>query len=292
MVTIEFFLFPISVKNLYYIYAMNEISHSLSYATPQDPWSARMVIQGAEVLLGRKKIERVYGSVLNKKLPTHTLMGAALEELRIPLKMDGFPLENLPSSGPLIFIANHPFGVVDGLAMGEIVSRVRKEFGILVNSVLCRNPRLDPFFLPIDFREIPEALRTNLNSRKEALRRLENGEAIAIFPSGAVATAPFPGKKPEELEWKRFVVKLITQSNAQVVPLYFHGENSIWFQVASYFHQHLRLGLLLHEVRNKIGKPMRVTVGEPIAPEDWKSKDPIRELLPFLREKTLSLSNS
>jgi hypothetical protein len=73
---------------------------------------------------------------------------------------------------------------------------------------------------------------------------------------------------------------------------YFHGENSIWFQVASYFHQHLRLGLLLHEVRNKIGKPMRVTVGEPIAPEEWQSKDSIRELLPFLREKTLSLSNS
>jgi putative hemolysin len=269
---------------------MKEISHSLSYATPQDPWIARMIIQGVEVMLGRKKIENVYGAVLNKSVPTHTLMGAALEELNIPLKLSGFPLESLPISGPIIFIANHPFGVVDGLAMGEIVSRVRQEFGILVNSVLCRNPRLDPFFLPIDFREIPSALRTNLNSRKEAKTRLENGQAIAIFPSGAVATAPFPGKKVEELEWKRFVVKLITQSNAIVVPMYFHGENSFWFQLASYIHQHLRLGLLLHEVRNKIGKTLRVTIGEPISSGDWKTKDPIKELLPFLREKTLSLS--
>ena len=218
-------------------------------------------------------------------------MGAALDELNIRLKMEGNPLEKLPTEGPLIFIANHPFGVVDGLAMAEIVSRVRKDFGILVNSVLCRNPKLDPYFLPIDFREIPEALRTNINSRKEALQRLKEGQAIAIFPSGAVATAPMPGKKVEELEWKRFVVKLITQSNAQVIPIYFHGANSFWFQLASYMHSSLRLGLLLHEVNNKKGKNLRITVGNPITPDDWKSKDPIKELLPFLREQTLSLAN-
>ena len=155
---------------------------------------------------------------------------------------------DIPREGPIIFIANHPFGVVDGLALGEIISKVRDKFAILVNAVLCRNPQLDPFLLPIDFREIPEAMKTNINTRQEAINRLLNGEAIAIFPSGAVATAPFPGKEPVDLEWKRFVVKLITQSKATVIPLYFHGNNSFWFQLASYIHMNLRLGLLLFEV--------------------------------------------
>jgi putative hemolysin len=143
--------------------------------------------------------------------------------------------------------------------------------------------------LPIDFREIPEAMRTNINTRKEAIERLSRGEAIAIFPSGAVATAPFPGKEPVDLEWKRFVVKLITQSKATVVPLYFHGNNSYWFQLASYIHMNLRLGLLLFEVKNKIGKTLFVSIGKPITPDQWQSKNVISELLPFLREQTMSL---
>jgi putative hemolysin len=209
--------------------------------------------------------------------------------LDINLCFDGYPILEIPREGPLIFIANHPFGVVDGLALGEIISIVRPEFAILVNAVLCRNPQLDPFLLPIDFREISEAMKTNIRTRKEALDRLSRGEAIAIFPSGGVATAPFPGKEPVDLEWKRFLIKLVTQSKATVVPLYFHGKNSFWFQLASFLHMNLRLGLLLFEVKNKIGKTLFVTIGNPIPPIQWQTKNAISELLPFLREQTLSL---
>jgi len=266
-----------------------EIHTSLSYSEPGDPWVTKLIIQLVEGLTGRNLIEKKYNEVLNRGLPGKDLMSAALRELDINLCFDGFSIMDLPQDGPIIFIANHPFGVVDGLALGEIISKVRDKFGILVNAVLCRNPKLDPFLLPIDFREIPEAMRTNINTRKEAIERLSRGEAIAIFPSGAVATAPFPGKEPVDLEWKRFVVKLITQSKATVVPLYFHGNNSFWFQLASYIHMNLRLGLLLFEVKNKIGKTLFVSIGKPITPDQWQSKNVISELLPFLREQTMSL---
>ena len=264
----------------------------LSYAEPDDPWFKKILIGAIENLTGKPRLERLANDLLTSDIPPGRIMGEALRGLNITLEIDGDSLRRIPGSGPLVFIANHPFGVVDGLALCDLASRVRKDYAILVNAVLCREPRLRPFLLPVDFRETPEALRTNLTTRTEATDRLARGEAIAIFPSGAVATAPFPGKKPVELEWKRFVVKLITRSNATVVPVYFHGENSFWFQLASYIHMNLRLAVLLHEVRNKMGKPLRVSIGEPIDPSEWRAMDPVREVLPFLREKTMALGES
>lgn len=242
-----------------------------------------------EFLSGKQRLEQMAHKVLNKPIRPEKVMGAALKELDIELEIDETSFYRIPTDGPLVFIANHPFGVVDGLALCEIVSRVRSNYAILVNSVLCREPRLSKILLPIDFRELPEAVRCNLKTRQEAVTKLAGSEAIAIFPSGAVATAPFPGKAPVDLEWKRFVIRLITQSNATVVPLFFHGNNSFWFQLASYLHMNLRLGLLLYEVRNKMGTTLKVSMGAPIAPEIWRKKDPLNELLPFLRKTTMNL---
>ncbi len=266
-----------------------KIKTSLSYAEPNDPWYTKLVINILESLTGKSMLERKCDLVLNRDIHPSRIMGEALRELNINLILDENKLAQIPAIGPLIFIANHPFGVVDGLAMGEIVSRVRSDFSILVNAVLCRNPQLAPYLLPIDFRSIPEATRCNLATRQAALDRLSNDEAIAIFPSGAVATAPFPGKDPVDMEWKRFLIKLVAQSDATIIPLYFHGRNSFWFQLASYIHLNLRLGLLLHEVRNKMNHSIRVTIGDPITPEILKTKKPNQELLPFLREVTLGL---
>lgn len=265
------------------------VKTSLSYAEPNDPWFTKLVIHILESLTGKAMLEQKCDLVLNRDIHPSKIMGDALRELNIKLDFDEKKVAQIPSTGPLIFIANHPFGVVDGLAMGDLVSRVRSRYSILVNAVLCRNPQLEPFLLPIDFRTIPEATRCNLATRQAALSRLADGEAVAIFPSGAVATAPFPGKDPVDLEWKRFLIKLVAQSDATVIPLYFHGRNSFWFQLASYIHLNLRLGLLLHEVRNKMNRPIRVTIGDPITPEILKTKKPNQDLLPFLREVTLSL---
>jgi putative hemolysin len=272
------------------INSRQSVKTSLSYAEPNDPWFTKLIINMLELFTGKSMLERKCDLVLNRDIHPSQIMGEALKELNITLELDKEKLAQIPSTGPLIFIANHPFGVVDGLAMGEIVSRVRSGFSILVNAVLCRNPQLDPYLLPIDFRTIPEATKINLATRQAALSRLASGEAVAIFPSGAVATAPFPGKDPVDLEWKRFLIRLVTQSDATVIPLYFHGRNSFWFQLASYIHLNLRLGLLLYEVKNKMNRSIRITIGDPIKPEILKTKKPNQELLSFLREATLSLA--
>ena len=267
-------------------------SSLLSYAEPDDPWFKRKLIGILENLSGKPRLEQIARKILSSGIPPEKIMGAALQELDIHLDIDASALARIPTDGPLVFIANHPFGVVDGLAFCEIVSRVRARYAILVNSVLCREPRLNRILLPIDFREIPAAVKVNIRTRQEAVAALARGEAVAIFPSGAVATAPFPGKDPVDLEWKRFVVKLIRQSNATIVPVFFHGNNSFWFQLASYIHMNLRLGLLLYEVSNKRSTSLRVSVGDPISPIAWRTKDPLQELLPFLRNTTMALGRN
>ncbi len=263
----------------------------LTYADPGDPLWKKSLIRTVEYFTGGPLIERLYNEIEDSDTPPEQLWSLALEKLRVTAEYDPSQLEKIPAEGPLVLIANHPFGVVDGLILGALTARTRPAFSMLVNEVLNRNDRIAGFLLPVDFRETKEAMRINIETRQEAVRRLKNGEAIAIFPAGGVATSPGFWGKARDLEWKIFVVKLIREARATVVPLYFHGQNSRLFQVVSQFSLNLRLGLLLYEMRNKMGKPVRVTIGEPIAFEEMEGMRERRALLGWLRERTLGLGD-
>lgn len=236
----------------------------LTYVAAGDPFLKRLLINAVEVVSGRRHLERLYNEVSALDLEPAALWEAVLEKLEVSVDFDAGRLESVPSEGPVVFIANHPFGVVDGLILGYLVSRVRSRFCVLVNHVLCREDKLSEYLLPIDFSETRQALATNIESRRRTLERLRAGEALAIFPAGGVSTAVGPWGPLQDLSWKRFVVKVIRQTQATVVPVFVHGRNSPLFQLASQFSQNLRLSLLLHEVRNKMGTRVRLSIGDSI----------------------------
>jgi putative hemolysin len=217
---------------------------------------------------------------------------AALSKLKIRLDYNAADLIRIPNKGPLIVVANHPFGVVDGLILGYLVSRVRSKFTVLVNEVLCKEKLFASYLLPIDFRETRAAMQTNIETRRQALTRLQAGEALAIFPAGGVATTDGWRGKATDLEWKRFVAKLIQVTRATIVPIYVHGQNSRLFQAVSQFSQTLRIGLLLHEVRNKMGRQIKVSIGEPIAYEAISGLRDRQVLLTYLRDVTYGLAKN
>jgi putative hemolysin len=192
----------------------------------------------------------------------------------------------------VVVVANHPFGVLDGIVIGYLVGRVRPDFKVLTHSLLCRVAELQPYLLPIDFAETPAATATNLRSRAEALSWLGNGGVLVVFPGGAVSTSErLFGRRAVDPEWKLFTAKAITRAQATVVPMFFEGQNSRLFQVASHISLTLRLSLLFNEVRNKIGSVVAVRIGAPVAYAELSHIADRKALADYLRRATYELAS-
>lgn len=261
----------------------------LTYADEGDPLWKRLLIEGIEYASGRSLIERLYNEVRFLDIPLRDLWALAIEKLQLTLDFNEEALDKIPSTGPLVFLGNHPFGVVDGLILAYLVSRKRDDYFLLANEMLTRDPRLNGHVLPIDFRNTKEAAKTNLETGQEAMRRMQAGETLGIFPSGGVATAKSFFGEAVDLPWKRFGFKLIQMSRATVVPIYFHGQNSRMFHIVSQFSMPMRLGMLLYETKNKIGKTIRFKIGDPIP---YSGMEPYQErtaMMEFLRRRVEAL---
>jgi len=270
----------------------SNLNNKITYASEYDPRGRQLLMKTIENLTGRKKIQKLYNELQAMDITAREVWEVALRKLSVMPVYDQNQMEKVPEEGPVLFISNHPFGVLDGLILGYLVSRKRTEFVVLVNEVLCRqDERLNQFLLPIDFRETKDALQTNINSRNIALSRLQQGHAVAIFPSGGVATSPKGLGKAEDLEWKRFTAKLIQKSGATVVPIYFHGQNSRLFQLVSQVSAMLRLSMLLHEVRNKMGTQILINIGDPIPHEQLRHYKG-QQLIDYLRSVTFALADT
>ena len=170
-----------------------------------------------------------------------------------------------------------------------LTSRIRPSFKVLTNSLLYRAPEIRPFLLPIDFGETKEALETNLKSRKEALRELSDGGAIVVFPGGTVSTASPAFGKAIDPDWKPFTSKLISSSKATVVPMFFEGQNSRLFQLASHVSQTLQYSLLFKGA-SRIGSDIAVRIGDPITTTRSHLTDR-REARDHLRSLTYALGS-
>jgi putative hemolysin len=118
--------------------------------------------------------------------------------------------------------------------------------------------------LPIDFAGTPDAQRANIAMRADAVSYLRAGGAIGMFPGGTVSTAARPFDAPMDPGWRSFTAKMIARTGATVVPVWFEGENSRLFQLASHLHTSLRMALLLREFRARVDRPVRLVVGRPI----------------------------
>jgi putative hemolysin len=213
------------------------------------------------------------------------------ERYGLSLDITGGSLTNIPTTGPLVLISNHPYGILDGLMLGHMLDARRSEFRLLANAVFRRAEALDRVLLPIDFAESKAALQTNLTSRKTALDLLARGGAIGVFPGGTVSTSAKPFSQPMDPSWRNFTAKMITKSKATVVPVYFAGHNSRLFQLASHLHSNLRLALLLKEFKARIDEPVRVVIGSPIAAADLApfQANPA-QMMDHLRRLTYALS--
>src|ERR1700719_2637983 len=178
----------------------------------------------------------------------------------------------VPPETPLVIVANHPFGIGDGIALLALAEQLGRPYRILANSDFVKVPEIHHFVLPIDFSGSREAIKTNLESRKLARRLLREGVTIVVFPAGGVATAEHPAGKAEELPWKAFTARLIQQAEAAVLPIYFEGQNSALFHLVSRYSLTMRRALMVSELRNFVGATLRVHVGAVVPFDELAAK--------------------
>jgi putative hemolysin len=191
------------------------------------------------------------------------MMGELLDmvDARIQLNAPAWP-PAVPADAPLVIVANHPFGIGDGIAILALAEQLGRPYRILINSDFMRVPEIRPVALPIDFSGTPAAIETNIRTRREARRLLQDGITIVVFPAGGVATAEQPFGKAEELPWKSFTARLIQLAQAAVLPVYFEGQNSALFHFVSRYSLSLRLALLVSEFRYCVGASIKTHVGD------------------------------
>jgi len=267
------------------------VTREISYSSSARSRGGRAIIRVVENVTGRISLIRRARGYEHEVAAGRDFWQVMVERYGITLDVVGGSLTNIPANGPLVLIANHPYGILDGLMMGHILSVVRGDFRILANSVFKKAEDLNRIVLPVDFDETREAMRTNLETRATALRYLADGGAIGVFPGGTVSTAAKPFSRPMDPGWRNFTAKMIARSGATVVPIYFDGANSRLFQLASHVHYTLRMALLIKEFRARVDEPVRVVVGEPVNAVKLAAlrSDP-KGMMDFLRRETYALS--
>ena len=263
----------------------------LSYVEPSDPWPRRASLAVLERACGQRALQNHYQGL--KATAQERFFEEALARLGVTPEFQGPGHETGPAPGPTVFVANHPFGIIDGLVLCAYAKARYGDFRILLHARLCQDRDLQRYFLPVDFTESRAAMLTNLETGRAARAALDAGVPVLIFPAGAVSTRQRLGFGAlTEAPWRTFTAKLLAQSQATVVPTFFHGENSRVFHVASHFSQALRYALLLRETHRRGGKPCRVTLGAPIPWETLAALGSRQAITDHLQAATWCLKDS
>jgi putative hemolysin len=234
----------------------------LSYANENDPRLKRWFIRSMEGLAGRNRFAGLYdvwrGSIVGSSA---RVFGDMLDLLNLSLKVEGaWPPADLPG-GPVVIVANHPFGIGDGIAVLALAEQLGRPFRVMIHNDLLKVPEMEPYALPVSFAETKEALALNMKTRAEAVRLLKEGTTVIVFPAGGVATARKVFGRAEDLPWKMFPAKLIQAAQASVIPVYFEGQNGRLFHLASKVSLTLRLSMLIREFRKLSGSTIAARIG-------------------------------
>ena len=262
-----------------------------SYSTADQPLLQRAVIQAIEKIGGQRKLKKLYITHQQNLDRGIGFFDSAMRLLRINVKYEADTLAQVPQTGPVVFISNHPYGVLDGITLTWLALQVRPDTKVLAGEVLCQAPEASANLLPVSFAPTREARETNVNSRLQAQAWLKEGHAVGIFPGGGVSTSEKPHKgQAVDLAWAPFTAKLIRMSKATVVPVFFTGQNSRLFQLASHMSLTLRLSLVFRETARRIGTDLPVRVGKPIPFSEIEHLTDRNEMIGELRKRTYDLA--
>jgi len=259
-------------------------AREISYAYSAKSRAGRAVIRSIENITGRPRLIRMALGYDEEVERGRDFWEVMQERYRLRIAVDAAAMARIPREGPLVV------GILDGLAMGRILSAARGDFRIMAHQVFHKARDLADVILPINFDDTREGMQANLRTRQEALRYLGQGGCIGIFPGGTVSTSSRWWNRAMDPAWKTFTAKMIQRAQPAVVPVYFEGQNSRLFQIASHINTTLRMALLINEFGDRVGGEVRVRIGEPLPQADLaRFRGDGRALMDYLRVSTYRL---
>jgi putative hemolysin len=225
-----------------------------------------------------------------RSLPEHVL-----NSLAITYRIGERDLQQIPRGGPVVIVANHPFGILEGTVLATVLSRIRPDVRFLGNELLSVIPEIKDLLIPVDPMSGSSAAQRNSTGLRRAIEFLQSGGCLVVFPAGEVSHFQLREKAVIDSEWHTAVARIVeTASRAgtavSVVPAYIRGSNSILFQTLGMIHAKLRTMLLIRELLNKRNRLVELRIGSPIASKKLLKIPTPKERTEYLRWRTYLLA--
>ena len=272
---------------------MNKID--ISYASKSEHnFAQRLLIKTIEQLTGKRKLQKIYSEFSKEKIEPRFFWSGILKSMNIEVINKAKKDTIIPKKGKLLMIANHPFGIIDGIIMCSIASKIRSDFKIMTHETLGFAPELNNYILPIDFKENSKiTLKNNIETTKNAKKHLLDGGLLIIFPSGSVSVAKSLKSAAEDDKWKQFSAKIIKQTKTDVLPVYFDGKNGLLYHLfaSKLKNQTLKYSSYIHETKKMIGKEVNINIGKVIKYSELEGINDRAEMTEYLKFKTYNLGN-
>jgi putative hemolysin len=213
-----------------------------------------------------------------------------LAEMRVELHVDAADTARIPAAGPVVALANHPYGMLDGAILTVLLRRARQDVKVMTNYLLSDVPELAKHCIFVDPFQTQKSIARNRRAVREAFTWLRRGGMLAIFPAGEVSHLQFPQAEIVDPLWNDTAARLIRSTGSAALPVYFCGRNSVGFQLLGMIHPRMRTAFLLQEFLKQEGRTIEVRVGSEIPAESIAGMPDDREAIEYLRWRTYLLA--
>jgi putative hemolysin len=213
-----------------------------------------------------------------------------LREMNVHPQVGAADLERVPGKGPVVVVANHPYGMLDGAVLAVVLARVRPDVKVMTNFLLEGVPELKQCCVFVDPIHITKSQERNRRALKQAVEWLQGGGMLAIFPAGEVSHWQVPQGAIVDPRWNDTAARLLRKTGAAALPVYFCGQNSLGFQCMGMLHPRLRLALLLQEFLQQQGSDVALRVGSAIPANAITGIGDDRVATEYLRWRTYLLA--
>jgi putative hemolysin len=247
-------------------------------------------VEGAiEKLLRLDRLDRLWEDVPGAD--DRLIAGHPLTLLNVRPQVSERDLALIPKHGPVVAVANHPFGLIEGAILPSLFLSVRPDVKVMANHLLAAMPETNRLCIYVDPYPGEQAARSNRKGLRDAIAWLKQGGLLTVFPAGEVSQLNLKERSITDPEWNQHIARLIRITGATVLPVYLLGGNSAWFHLLGCLHPRVRTALLPHEFFNKHNRDIEVRIGSPITPAKIRAHQDDVALIRYLRRRTYLLEN-